>query len=143
MYKYEKKNCGGLARLCQNIRSVSLCAQNERRYQAAPGQRQTWLLRNGDGHWARGGASASAAAMTSLLWNVQTARRASCAPCDVCSSRMRRPARRARRRRRLWRASCTPCVVTAPRACTARSTAHYASHAKLLNLGQCSSLYKT
>ncbi|EEC01794.1 hypothetical protein IscW_ISCW015860 [Ixodes scapularis] len=70
--------------------------------------------------WARGGASASAAAMTSLLWNAQTGEvgvtaaalaRQLCAMRRHCSSRM-------------------------------RSTAHYASHAKLLNLGQCSSRYK-
>lgn len=63
------------------------------------------------------------------------------------SSGMHRPARQAWRRqnasrRRLRRASCAPCDVTAPRACAARSTAHYASHAKLLNLDQCSSSYK-
>ncbi|CAN7985745.1 unnamed protein product [Ixodes pacificus] len=69
--------------------------------------------------WARGGASASAAAMTSLLWKAQTGE-ISAAAAEACA----------------------PCDVTAPRACTARSTAHYASHAKLLNLGQFSSRYK-
>ncbi|KAM7314056.1 hypothetical protein ISCGN_003841 [Ixodes scapularis] len=79
--------------------------------------------------WARGGASASAAAMTFLLWNLQT---------GEARARWRR-----RLRPMLRRASCAPCDVTVPRAWAARSTAHYAIHAKLLNLGQCSSRYKT
>ncbi|KAM7314932.1 hypothetical protein ISCGN_004716 [Ixodes scapularis] len=54
---------------------------------------------------------------------------------------MRRPTRRARRRR-LRRASCEPCDVTAPRACGARSMAHYGNHAELLNLGLYSSRHK-
>ncbi|KAM7310122.1 hypothetical protein ISCGN_007075 [Ixodes scapularis] len=100
--------------------------------------------------------------MTSLLWNAKTGEaravaaepaaavapaRQLCAVWRHCSSHLRRSARRARwrrsaRRRRVRPASCAPCDVTAPRACAARSTAHYASHAKLLNLGQCSSRYK-
>ncbi|CAN8028171.1 unnamed protein product [Ixodes persulcatus] len=70
--------------------------------------------------WARGGASASAAAMTSLLWNAQTGEaRASAAA--------------------LARQLCAPYDVTAPRACAARLSR---SHAKLLNLGQCSLRYR-
>ncbi|KAM7292622.1 hypothetical protein ISCGN_025760 [Ixodes scapularis] len=82
--------------------------------------------------WARGGTSASAAAMTSLLWNAKTGEVRAVAE---------EPAAAAAPVRQLC-AVCAPCDATAPRACAARSTAHYASHAKLLNLGQCSSRYK-
>ncbi|KAG0423379.1 hypothetical protein HPB47_000841 [Ixodes persulcatus] len=78
--------------------------------------------------WARGGASASAAAMTTLLWNAETgeARAVAAEPAAAAA-----PARQL-------------CAVYVPasRDCAARSTAHYASHAKLLNVGQCSSCYK-
>ncbi|KAM7290196.1 hypothetical protein ISCGN_026858 [Ixodes scapularis] len=60
------------SRLCQDIRSVSLCAQNERRYQAAPVQRQTWLLHNGGAQLGTRRRQCVCAAMTSLLWNAQT-----------------------------------------------------------------------
>ncbi|KAM7305367.1 hypothetical protein ISCGN_015264 [Ixodes scapularis] len=91
--------------------------------------------------WARSGASASAAAMTSLLWNAKTgeaggvgaaaASRGShnepcllCEPCSLCGSRgaVRRAHYVELRRRR--------------RALRIMSTAHYEGHAKLLNLGQ-------
>ncbi|KAM7292154.1 hypothetical protein ISCGN_025400 [Ixodes scapularis] len=74
--------------------------------------------------WARGGASASAAAMTSLLWNAQTGE---AGVATAASARQ---------------LCAVLCDVTAPRACAVRSTAHYSSHAKLLNLSQCGSRYK-